>query len=388
MFSDAGNPEAVNETMIAEHPEDVLGVENLRVAPEIEWPLSNSVEPTMTEYGRDSNPALNHLQEYYGDRIDPGGWTTSVSVDSTVGSYGLELQPRDILTGIDAEQWFSDTLQFVEEETGFGYEPVGLMRQGDGSTAGLHIHISPLSRPMAEELWEMSLEPWMHVFTGSSIADDPLNARVFRGGQYCQLDQFDHHRAAVRERGQYHYEWRLPEPMTSTHFHQLIRMLDVWLAEGRAEAREYALDRIREDDSDVTAVVRAEAVGLRDNLMESIDVSMSRTPHPQTVEFYDTVRMLDGAPYAFRAVLPDGDYYYFHSFENADLEATVDDFGITVEHGTVLDAQTLDRVDELGDRLEHTLDNVGENDPFNPNEESNTIQTEATDFLLETAFGE
>lgn len=186
--------------------------------------------------------------------------------------YGIEARsPSGGVPYYDIADWYEHSVEEIEDKFGREMEPVGFY--GD-TTAGLHIHLSPLTEEQARSFYHVSQEPWMKVFCGASLANrdhDGGEVCLFpvsrsdgkRGTNYCE-DSFDkwHHSCVNKHRkgGVGHYEWRLPEPMGPDHFDLLVEFI-VRFLDNENQAVEWAENVVREGDDRLTSVKRAKSIG-------------------------------------------------------------------------------------------------------------------------------
>lgn len=253
------------------------------------------------------------------------------------GTVGLEVV-SDPLDLADAPQWYADVIEHVTEEHNTPYQPVGLMK--GGSTAGMHVHLSSLSESQARELYEISQTTWAKVLFCSSIAtdDDSATWPVFRGGSYCRMNFGSEHYDCVNSRGGGRYEWRLPEPMVPEHMEILVKFLRLFEQSPDA-AREYAQEILDDADDRITSIKRAEAVGMDIDTVPTV----TRSPHPESEDFYMAVSDEWAAPEIYRVNHDDGTFYVFQTrFEGG----TFDISGYEFSPNDVLRADTLEPVDD------------------------------------------
>lgn len=344
----------------------------MKVGVEVELTDSKENRPTYREAGEYSEYVLQR----YRDNID--NWPDAdVTYDGTVGTEVIMDRPWDIDN--DPGGWFSQTLSHAEREYGCVYEPCGLMDGRHASTAGLHIHLSPLSREQAEQLYSMSQQPWMQVFVCSSVTEE--RAPVLRGNSYCTMDgdvdNYDRYTAvrAVQE-SQGHYEWRMPEPMGERHFEMVIEFLRRF-QNSPSEAEEYARDIVNSADRNLTAVQRAEEVDLVGQFESGQFYNISRSPFPKSDDFFWSVLDESSTPYILRAYDGDEQYYAFYStsFTTGD-EFEID--GIEFSIDEVLDARSLKPV-----RDEAVREDVHSSVQEHMSSDDEPNRTDATEKLLE-----
>lgn len=253
------------------------------------------------------------------------------------GTVGLEVVSEQI-SPVDAENWYRDVVDYVEAEYNAMYEPVGILK--NGNTAGAHIHISPLSEDQARRLYEISQQPWAKVLFCSTIANGEDGAAwpVFRGGRHCRMEFRGSRYACVNERrGDGHYEWRLPEPMSPEHMGIIAKFLYIFEADPDV-AIQYAQELLDDGDERITAIKRAEAVGMDiDNVP-----SVTRAEAPDDPEnFYSKVADSWHLPTIHRVRTEGTDYYILES----EIEDTFKVSGIEFSDGDVLYADSLEHAD-------------------------------------------
>lgn len=318
---------------------------NLQVGIELEYPGLGDNDEKFIHRGRDTTGIQSEMRSvpFEGNPV----------YDGTVG---LEIvSPRLDLD--QASGWYEDAVEYVRNEWDTDFQPVGLME--GGSTAGLHIHVSPLDEEQARTLYDLSFEPWMQVLFCSSIAagSDSITWPVFRGGGHCRMNMFNGSRyACVNRRGSGHYEWRLPEPMDPEHIPILEKFLRLF--EGDPEwAIEYAQERLDEADDRLTSVKRAEAVGVAMEDMPVLERSMADSD-PEA--FYETVRDSWGAPNIYHVRYADDSFYAFES--RLSGEFNVDNIVFTDDD--VLRADTLEPVtdEEIREQIEVAITRDGRSD--------------------------
>lgn len=235
----------------------------LRLGVEIEIPLRPEEVKPLTAMGVPSDDEkyrsieLGHAE---------GGEMTYERIGKH--EYGIEARtPPGGVPYYDIPEWYEHSIEEIEDKFGREMEPVGFY--GD-TTAGLHTHISPLTGFQARKLYELSCEPWMHVFTGSSIASRTPSGEntelfpVFRGGnrytKYCQLSFNQTYNSVVAScDGAGHYEWRLPEPMHAEQFDLIVEFIARFMND-IDDAAEWAKSIVHRGDNRLTAVKRAQAI--------------------------------------------------------------------------------------------------------------------------------
>jgi len=354
----------------------------LRVGVELEWPRSaDEYGPTMTQKGRGSRGLYRALSDDQGttDLTAGGRATTDPSVGTELVSGPREGRLGGITTD-EARGWY-DSMLDLGRQYDYAHEPVGIMEDGSGSTAGLHIHISEWTTEQARALYEVSFEPWMQVFACSSLVEEnnTLNASVFRGTRFCK-NTYDMERYSVVhsvDPTAGHWEWRLPEPMGPDHFDLLMEFLERFHND-QSDAIEFAQDMVYSADERLTSIRRASAMS--DGIFVPIDVSNTYIlRHPvqddDGREFYNAVQHNSTAPYIYRVDMDDESYYAFNSPELDTFH--VEGFG---EFSTeaVVHGEDLEPVDDssIYDRIEAAM-----SEKISP---QNDVETsDATDVLRE-----
>ena len=311
----------------------------LTIGFEVEYPTideSEGDEKFISE-GRSSN------------RLRRSNWRGEgeMTYDATVGAE-IVTQPMDVE---DGPQVYSAIIEEAEN-MGYPHQPTGIMT---GNTAGLHIHISSISRQKAKRLYEMSCEPWMHVFCCSSV----VQARgpklpVFRGGSYCRLGWEENGRYdVVNGRGGGRYEWRLPEPMTEENFQHVTRFLKLF-AYDEDVAEEYAKHVLRTREDEITSIIRAQVIGIPTDF-ESLPL-VSQSSAPESESFFERIDSTMNTPRIYRVTIDGRDYYAFEAQQDqADDRWMVGGFGTPViefDSETVIHADTLELCEEPDEREE------------------------------------
>lgn len=318
---------------------------DLQIGLEVEYPIAQEGQ-RMRGRGLPSNDLQSHHRM-------PSQIPGSSTYDGTVG---LEIVSNTMPIH-DAPAWYASVINHVEDDYDEPFEPTGLM--DGGSTAGLHVHLSSLSRSQARELYEISQEPWAKVLFCSSIATDgdDVSWPVFRGGRYCQMDFGNGHYDCVNERhGNGHYEWRMPEPMQRDHIEVLVRFLTLFEQDVEL-AREYAQDLLDSGDDRITSIRRAEEVGMD---LDGIP-DIYRAPADTDPEnFYETVSDSWMLPEIYTVEMEGERFYTFDSdLEGGEFNAA----GTRFHADSVLHANSLSPVEEpeLRDDIRRALQNRGSN---------------------------
>lgn len=190
------------------------------------------------------------------ERIGKSNWGTEIRTVEEVSSGSLA--------------WlYKNAIDSINDVDGVKFEPTGIF--GD-TTAGVHVHVSRINRAQAEELVEVSREPWLQVACCTSIFLDEdtgdvvapvfrsLSNREYNTTNYCKLRLGSSKHYVVNDRGQGHYEWRLAEPMGWQNFHDVLLFLDRFLDGRQEEARNGLERRMRRNSMKFTAYQRAKAL--------------------------------------------------------------------------------------------------------------------------------
>lgn len=328
---------------------------DLQIGLEVEYPAKDPEDELFIDRGRPTNSLQSEMSE-----LPPhiGGRPV---YDGTVG---LEIV-SNVLNIDEAPNWYRDVLDYVREDWNTEYQPTGLM--STGNTAGLHMHLSELSRREAEDLFEISQTPWAKVLFCSSIAmsEDSAVWPVFRGGQYCRMNLGTNHYDCINDRGAGRYEWRLPEPMTPEHLDIVVRFLKLF-DYSTEKAIEYAQEVLDEGDDRITAIKRAEAVGMDIEEVPTVE----RERYAGDDSFFDMVRNTWAAPEIYHVEYLGEHYYVFDS----EIDATIEAGPIEFHPEDVVRASSLEAVenDELADEVRTA---------FRRRNEGSPRETEATEEL-------
>lgn len=298
---------------------------SLTIGIELEYPGMSDNDEYLVSRGRPTNDIQSRI----------GGLPPHLDASPVYdGTVGLEIVSSRLALA-DAQNWYADCIEYVEEEYNEPFQPTGLMQSGN--TAGLHIHLSSLTPEQAEQLYEISQTPWAKVLFCSSIAEynDTLSWPVFRGGRYCQMNFGEAHYDVVNNRGSGHYEWRLPEPVSVEHLEVITRFLRLF-EQSVDSAIEYAQELLDDVDDRITAIQRAEAVGMD---IEAVP-EVRREPFPESQSFYETVESQWHFPEIYRVSYDDNQYYLFDSRLTGEWEVG----DVRFAHDSILRADTLEVV--------------------------------------------
>jgi len=200
--------------------------------------------------------------------------------DPTVGA---EIVSEPLHYG-DIDGWYRDMWDFVER-MGYYVQPCGQL--ADANTAGMHIHMSEMSKDKMEWLYEESRAGWLQTFVCSSPTDsDPK--RVFRGKDYCSFGDMDRRYSVVnrRSRAGKHYEWRLPEPSIPRHMQHITGFLSRLHERGTDAAKEYAINKMKKQPDEITAIRRYKECRGGSGLIKSVSKDANGGNH----SWFDTMR--------------------------------------------------------------------------------------------------
>lgn len=330
---------------------------DLRIGLEVEYPRCDTDDERLVSRGSSSNS----LQSSH---TMPSSIRGRSVYDGTVG---LEIV-SDVMELEDAPAWYGSVIEHLEDDYNERFQPTGLMK--DGSTAGLHLHLSELSEEKARQLYSISQEPWAKVLFCSSIASDEegLSWPVFRGGRYCRMGMGTNHYDCVNNRGGGHWEWRMPEPMVIDHIEVLVRFLRLFEQDADL-AREYAQELLDNGDDRITSIRRAEKVGMDLDGVPDI----YRQPHDNDPEnFYDEVSSTWSLPEIYTVEMNGESFYAFQT----DLRGQFRVCGIEFSHDDVLFADSLSRVTdtELRSDVVRALNNRNRGDGRRETEATNELK--------------
>lgn len=355
----------------------------LTVGTEIEYPKVQPDEDSTT-FKRPayfSGDVRDSVRSDYGRHGWPDGEAGS---DPTAG---LELR-SDPMSPAELRDWYRMS---IAELTKYApHEPTGISANSTANTIGLHLHVSPLSVRTAEALFEMSEQPWFRIFACSSIVDGEgrTTFQLFRDN-YCQMRFDPEPRSSndcvtlVNEADQ-HWEWRLLEPVTPDHFDLVIDFIEL-LKESPNEAEAFARELVDNADPRLTAVKRAEQIGIADRLshegdLRTNDVEIQRSHHADTFAFYEDVRSDSHMPYIYLVDFEGEPYYAMYSENYGEGNDPFRADGVTFNHDSVLRADSLEEI--TGDTAQQIREHV-HRDRNQVDHSDSPTKTEATDVLVD-----
>lgn len=298
-----------------------MDIENFQVGIEVETPtLPDPTYDPLRSYGTNSSSLYRTLEREEVADDTMYGWAEGgrITSDISVGAEIVSGPEPDELGGIpitEAADWYGDTIRRINRyET---HVPVGLM-DSSNQTAGLHIHFSHPDtdevRDFAEWLYNLSADDeWLRVFACSSIADrgGPTTGQVFRGDRHVKFNGFGESRpnaVAVKSAANGHYEWRMPEPMTTGNFELLMEFLMRAIEDDGDAAVDWASELVYQGDRRLTSIARARSIGLDSyEPPTTIDgLQVVRGISPDTHAFHDAVYDSPAMPFIYRIHTEDG----------------------------------------------------------------------------------
>ena len=311
---------------------------------EVEYPMVQNDEEmtTFTRPSYGSHDIRSNVQDDYNGR---SGWP-----DGYIGSdptAGLELR-SDPMGGDSLKQWYREAI--VELSKYAPHEPSGITANSRASTIGLHLHFSGdgYTEEKARGLYEMSREPWFKLFACSSITEgDRDTYQVFRSN-YCGMQYSDTPSNDCVNRAEYdedHWEWRMLEPVTPDHFDLVITFMEILHDDGPDRARDFAMALVDDLDPTLTAVKRAEAIGIRDQVEQMqaadedrVDISIDREPRGsmEQRDFFRAARAESHAPYIYSVDYEDSVYYVFQSDNYSEHDNPFEINNVEFQYDSVL----------------------------------------------------
>lgn len=214
---------------------------------ELEYPLAG--DRPMQDRARGSRDLYHAVRN--DESRDP--FYATDTRDSTVGLETVS----DVIDLWDGQEWLERNVALLEHEYNAPYGPCGL--HGRGGSAGLHLHLSPLTSEQARALYELSTDPYVRGLVCTSPVADHAPYYQLHRHRYVSFRGFDSGRSCVNHRGRGHYEWRLPEPMLPEHFHNVCRFIELITQDEYDEAQAYAQACV--EAGDTTAMARIDAIG-------------------------------------------------------------------------------------------------------------------------------
>lgn len=310
----------------------------INIGVELEFPEVGSGRRRMLDAGVMSDRTRMDLR----DQMDFGIRRGNIVYDGTVGLEAVS----DVLPLDEAAHWYRQTVETIEEYGNCQYAPVSRIVDGmETSTVGTHLHISPMDRGEARDLYELSQEPDVQLLMCSRVvADEEPNYPVFRS-DYCEMDEFDERHYSVLNARHNRWEWRLPEPQTMEHVENIFEFVDVFMNDGAEEALQYAKRKVGKGET--TSIERAEAIGVTE-LGNGLDYTVERSATPKSRHFFNEVFHKRSAPYIYRVSHNDSsdEYYGFWSRNDEECEVKVSGERHTLKRGKVLDAKDLTVVED------------------------------------------
>lgn len=279
---------------------------SLRVGCELEVPLAQQ-GGYKRKCGKDSHGIVDSA--YIGGP-ERSFTRREMKYDSTVG---LEIT-SDALDIEKMKKWYRYVFLHVDHVHRKQIEPTG--RLDNGSTAGLHQHLSPIGKDVAEELYNFS---WGNLaklcFCTSFVLRDlkaDLELNCFRGGNYCDM-YFDHgHYSVVNcasrhdskfDEDDEHWEWRLPEPMEPDNYDVMMDFLGLWYARSLGTAEKWLREVFQKRPQMFTSLNRLASIAAwkavnvsRSALIDALQAKMYRSGKLFPTDFGQSVRQDKEAP--------------------------------------------------------------------------------------------
>lgn len=368
----------------------VMSAPEPTVGTEVEYPRAQpeNSHTTFTDAATSSYTVRDEVQDDYVHGPHTWAGAETIGSDPTVG---LEIASEP-MSPDSLANWYRETIEELKSYAPF--EPCGIL-QGNGTSAGLHLHMSPFDRDTMQALYQMSIKPWFQVFTCTSIAERPQPTyRLFRN-LYCPMTFGDIEGSSndcvtLRDGYNDHWEWRLLEPVTPDHF-ELVMEFVKKLKQDPVVAADFARGLVESGDDRLTAIKRAKEVNIVEKVKEipdenQFDVArgfgpVGRSSVQADVDFYELVRSESHAPYIYsvRNEETDEGYYAMHTlnYDSSDDPFVVD--GCEFNHDSVLFADTLESVPESeAHEIRQAVDQYYDNN----NSSTETQKSEATDELV------
>lgn len=315
-----------------------MSASTINVGVELEFPKRSPSRAPMRDAAVKSNDTRMYLRDE-GFRLQGG----NIVYDGTVGLEAVS----DILPIEHATRWYKETVRKIENWGNCEYEPVSLIDEGPTSTAGTHIHISPMNRSEAEELFALSQKADVQLLTCSRVvrSEEP-NYPVFRN-DYCEME-FDRDRySVINDRGN-RWEWRLPEPQSLRHVENLFRFIEIFKQDGAEQALDYAKEKV--EAGDTTSMQRVREIGTTEiPEVEEKEMEVDRAPGAGNESFFDRVFHDREAPYIYHVVDENEGSEYYAFWSNDTEEYTIPHEGVDfrLSDGQVRDAKSLNRVSDV-----------------------------------------
>lgn len=322
---------------------------DLHVGIEVEYPAAPSNRNKYTAAGRKTNDLKRRVRENGGMPSGLGNAVGDPSIGLEIVAGGQGGMPLE-----DATQTYAGIIEHIEGEYGTTYAPTSLLNVD--STAGLHLHFSPLSEQQARRLHEISLEPWGQALFCTGIVSEEGRDEwpVFRDSRFVDTN-FDSRRySIVNSRGGDHWEWRTPEPMDPSNFGVVIRFMRLF-EQDPDNAIEYGQELLNNGDERLTSIKRAEEVGMD---IETRPTVVREPAENDPDEFFQRVEGVWELPEIYHIVMPsaDVDAEHFYAFDSR-LNTTFQVGNVTANPDAVLYADTLEPVEDesVADEIRRSL---------------------------------
>jgi hypothetical protein len=306
---------------------------DINIGVELEFPKKHSSREHMKDAAVQSNDIRMRLGDQ-GFRLNRG----NIVYDGTVGLEAVS----EVLPLQEAANWYRNTVETIEDYGSCQYEPVSLIEEGPTtSTAGTHLHISPMNRNEAKDLYNLSTHPDVQLLTCSRVVQDETpDYPVFRS-DYCGMNFNSDRYSVVNDRGN-RWEWRLPEPQTMEHVENLFKFVKIFMEDGGEEALDYAKEKVTQGET--TSIQRAREIGVTE-LSETDSYTVDRDSGKSS-DFFTSVFEDRSAPYIYHVTNEDNgeEFYAFWSSDEGSTAVQHGNNTLRVEDGQVRRAKHLSRV--------------------------------------------
>jgi len=197
---------------------------------ELEVPFSNDADDAVGK----GKPGKRDAEYRLNDALPDGLEATWERIGKS--EYGIEVRTVTEFSYQSLIEKYHGVLEAISSVDDVDFNPCGIYGE---TTAGIHIHVSPITTGQAESLVNVSKRPWLQVLCGISICieDGAVVSPVLRSQantehsstNYCRMKLGQHKHCVVNSRESGHYEWRLPEPVGGTNFSAVMEFLDRFL---------------------------------------------------------------------------------------------------------------------------------------------------------------
>lgn len=202
----------------------------------------------LAQAGRDKFGSEDWLPGLFGNE---GGYPGTDHTGAEITSGVLDLHTPD------PNDWYRAT---IEEAKRLGYE---FAATGQGYTNfGLHQHVSNIDPDTVWKINDMAHNEWARVFFCASISETSLDPWRHGGVTFMSPGEDRFGSPPMFGRGprssEYHWEFRLPEPVLPQHFDKMVTFWRLIAREGFEAARDYAYEVVHsEEKEELTPVIQA-----------------------------------------------------------------------------------------------------------------------------------